>query len=81
MLLPFRYTIRMISMKYRKGLNRVNVCAQSGMLAIGVNNPLIKINIIKKKNMTNKACCIVDEWLDIINPNPDSTRIYRNTER
>ena len=71
----------MISMKYRKGLNKVNVCAQSGILAIGVNNPLIKINMIRKKNMTNMACCKVDEWLDTINPNPETTNKYTNTER
>ena len=36
-------------------------CAQSGMLRTGVNRPLIRMNTIRKKNMTNMACCIVAE--------------------
>ena len=36
-------------------------CAHWGILATGVNSPLIKMKIIMKKNMTNIACCIVSE--------------------
>ena len=35
--LPFRYTIRIASIKYFKGLNTVIACAHSGILLIGVN--------------------------------------------
>ena len=36
-------------------------CAQSGMLRMGVNKPLIRMNRRRKKNMTNIACCSVSE--------------------
>lgn len=59
--LPFRYTIRIASIKYFKGLNTVIACAHSGILLIGVNSPLINIRINMKKNITNIDCCIVAE--------------------
>lgn len=59
--LPFRYTIRIASIKYFKGLNTVIACAYSGILLIGVNSPLINIRINMKKNITNIDCCIVAE--------------------
>ena len=46
-------------------------CAHVGIDSIGVNNPLIKIKIITKKNMTNMVCCMVDELLAFVTPIPD----------
>ena len=68
--LPFRYTIRIASIKYFKGLNTVIACAHSGILLIGVNNPLSKAKMIKKKNAVSIACCCVDEKEEIAKPNP-----------
>ena len=59
--LPFRYTIRIASIKYFKGLNTVIACVHSGILLTGVNSPLINIRINMKKNITNIDCCIVAE--------------------
>ena len=68
--LPFRYTIRIASIKYFKGLNTVIACEdyfykpiykKSCIIKCSVNSPLINIRINMKKNITNIDCCIVAE--------------------
>ena len=43
---------RKTSMKYRNGLRYVSVCAQGGMLEIGVISPLVKIKMMRKKKFS-----------------------------
>ena len=49
-------------------------CAHVGILLMGVNKPLIKIKISIQNHMTNIACCIVAEWLEMTSPRPDTAR-------
>ena len=44
---------------------------------MGVIRPLIKTKIITKKNMTNIACCIVEEPFAMVMPKPEMVRINR----
>ena len=56
-------------------------CAHVGILLMGVNKPLIKIKISIQNHMTNMACCMVAEWLEMINPNPETTRMKTSVAR
>jgi hypothetical protein len=56
---PFNITILIISTKYRIGFSKVKFYAQTGILSIGMNNPLIKIKINEKNQATNIACFAV----------------------
>ena len=68
--LPLSNTLRFTSIKYDTGLNRVIFCAHSGMLSIGVNNPLINTKIIRKNHDMNIACCWVLVIVDTNIPKP-----------
>ena len=71
---PFKSTILMILIKYIRGFNRSNFCAQSGMLSMDVNNPLISMNTTMKKNVTNMDCCWVFVTVDTSNPTDKITK-------
>ena len=53
--------VRITCIKYFNGLKIVIACAHSGILLIGVNNPLIRIRISIQNHITNIACCMVAE--------------------
>ena len=67
---PLSITILTTSIKYLTGFSNVIFCAQLGMFSIGVNNPLIKINITRKNHDMNIACCCVSVVVDINIPKP-----------
>ena len=48
-------------MKNRSGLRYVSVCAQGGMLEIGVISPLVRIKMMRKKSIIKAACWVVSE--------------------
>ena len=48
-------------------------CAHFGIASAEVNNPHIKINMIIKKKLINKACCCVLTNVEISNPKPNAT--------
>ena len=75
MLEPFSMTMRITSTKYLIGLNSVMVCAYFGILSIGVNKPLININITVKNQAINMACCCVSVKFEMNNPIPNTTKI------
>ena len=57
--LPLSITIRITSIMWAIGLNKVTTLAQSGMLSTGVNRPPMRMKIMTKKNITSMACCCV----------------------
>ena len=61
----------MIPTNQRGGKATVNHCAHCGIESSGVNNPLISMNSITKKNITKMHCCIVSEIFATAMANPD----------
>ena len=65
----------MASTMYFVGLTAAMACAQSGILPTGVRSPHIMTNIITKKSITNVACCMVEELLEMMSPMPIMVRM------